>query len=140
MRHSPCTENRLVYFIIKTGNPAQQPPPPAGVLTLSIIEGGNETVGKAGARRGVPAGRGVLLPAVASIPAVLPLVSPRCALARPVAANVPDPLARNFDHNQRSQLAHRLDKGCLCQLALRATPFVGKHACLVYAGLTQRGE
>lgn len=34
---------------------------PYDVQTLSIMEGGNETVGKAGARRGVPAGRGPLL-------------------------------------------------------------------------------
>lgn len=48
-------------------------------LTLSIIEGGNETVGKAGARRGVPEGRwDLLLPVVVSTAEVLGLLlSPR---------------------------------------------------------------
>lgn len=46
-------------------------------LTLSIIEGGNETVGKAGARRGVPAGRGVLLFAAVVSAAEALLLSPR---------------------------------------------------------------
>lgn len=37
-------------------------------LTLSIIEGGNETVGKAGARRGVAAGgRDLLFPELVSL-------------------------------------------------------------------------